>query len=857
MKNQKEESKYIKNVFAVYPIWKILQIEIILILTIGYLDWLDVPSQAIISSRFAMVGTGLVGILLFAIYKNMNLGDYKKIVAINIYDLVLVTTNLFAIGYCILGNLVMIMAFYKWVILLVIYILSCVLIVKRRNKYLNLSDKANTYQGNIIDLKILYEGELEKTDGILLLEEKDVDYDLLNRQPVINHLYNTLCNCKPQGQFVISLEGKWGVGKTTILQNVKKLIKENQEDIVIIDNFEPWMYGNEQSLVNNFFNSLLKSDNVKVNSSEIRKSISVLSRAIINSSVKSNLFEKMFLSEKTVQESKEQINEYLRLCGKKIVFVIDNLDRVEDEKVLFLFRLIGTVLNFDRVIYVVLFDPNKVEKIFNEKLNIDYRYLEKIIQMQISVPENDSATIGRVVQRCTQNLLRAYNLSDEQLEDYTEFIECLCENIKDIRDYKRIVNSIIVKSLQNHSSLSKRDLLIMEYIKMSCFPLYQIVYRNGKFFISEAKMYNQELYVSTMRKEDYERDAKKFFKQLFEKEEYCKYQTILARIFPNVKKYCESTTLYGVKTIESSEVERTRGIANAKYFSLYFSETENEFSILGDYIQKFVEKQNYNCTNTEMDFERMLQDLPASLHKELLETIQLYLSKFEQKALSVLVRALIKYYWDIDDSSCFFALNARKRSTVIVSEILQMIDEEDFILLVEDLSNDYDKLELVNSVKYWFENDSKGINQPSRHEKWNELENEMVEDILKNHINLYANQYYHHGNAWGMCRHLKEHEGVFREYIKSIGSHKNIFRILYDVMGHSFGSQHTYYFQSDTIKYFLDEQDIKLWMDKAVATTEDEIFIKQLYDKYLLEPQDPYGDSNGISCSEERKFDKL
>ena len=857
MGNQREESKYIKNVFAVYPIWKILQIEIILILTIGYLDWLDVPSQAIISSRFAMVGTGLVGILLFAVYKNMNLGDYRKIVAVNIYDLVLVTTNLFAIGYCILGNLVKIMAFYKWVVLLVIYVLSCVLIVKRRNKYLNLSDKANTYQGNIIDLKTLYEGELEKTDGILLLDEKDVDYDLLNRQPVINHLYNTLCNCKPQGQFVISLEGKWGVGKTTILQNVKKLIKENQEDIVIIDNFDPWMYGNEQSLVNNFFNSLLKSDNVKVNSSEIRKSISVLSRAIINSSVKSNLFEKTFLSEKTVQESKEQINEYLRLCGKKIVFVIDNLDRVEDEKVLFLFRLIGTVLNFDRVIYVVSFDPNKVEKIFNEKLNIDYRYLEKIIQMQISVPENDSTTIGRVVQRCTQNLLRTYNLSDEQLEDYMEFVEYLCENVKDIRDYKRIVNSIIVKSLQNHSSLSKRDLLIMEYIKMSCFPLYQIVYGNGKFFISEAKMYNQELYVSTMRKEDYERDAKEFFKQLFEKEEYCKYQTILARVFPNVKKYCKSTTLYGVKTIESSEIERTRGIANAKYFSLYFSETENEFSILGDYIQKFVEKQNYNCTNMEMDFERMLQDFPASFHKELLETIQLYLSKFERKALSVWVRTLIKYYWDIDDSSCFLTLNARKRSTVIVSEILQMIDEEDFILLVNGLSKDYDKLGLVNSVKYWFENDSKGINQLSRHEKWNELENEMVEDILKNHINLYTNQYYHPGNVWGMCRNLKEQEGVFREYIKSIGSYKNIFRILYDVMGHSFGSQHTYYFQSDTIKCFLDEQDIKLWMDKAVATTEDEIFIKRLYDKYLLEPQDPYGESNGISCSEERKFDKL
>lgn len=856
-KEKKIKNDYMKNVFTVYSIWRILQIEVILLLVIGYLDWTNVPSHILAGNCFMLIGVILVGVLLFAICKDMHLNELNKIVVINMYDLCLVITNLFALGYYVFCLLVRIMLFYKCVILLSVYIVSAILLIIRQRNYGSMSKKTELYQGNTVDLKDLYEGKIEKTDEILFLDEKEVDYDLLNRQSIINHLYNVLCTCRPQGQFVISLEGKWGVGKTTILQNVKKLIKLNQKDIVIIDDFDPWIYGNEQCLVDNFFSCLLKNDNLKINSSEIRKSISVLANAIIDSSEKLNLFEKTFLAEKSIKESKEQINEYLRLCGKKVVFFIDNLDRIDDEKVLLLFKMIGTILDFNRVIYVVSYDSDKVRKIFDENLNVDYHYLEKIIQMQINVPENDGQRITDVVQTCTKNLLQAYGIVEGELSNYEEFIDCICENVKDLREYKRIVNSIIVKVLHSNSLLAKRDLLIMEYIKIVCFELYKKIYDNGKFFISEGKMYNQELFVSTIRKDEYERDAKKFFEQLFENEEYCQYKIMLAKIFPNVKKYCDGIQLYGVKTLESTEIEKSRGIASAKYFSLYFSETENEFSLLGGYIQSFVIKQNFNSSDMENDFCKMLKDFPLYMHKEMLEAIQLYLPEFEKKTLFAFLKTLIKNYWEIDDSSYFLALNARQRCAIIIWETLQMVGNEEFLLIIKELDDAYDKLELVNQVSYWFEKDNKGMNQLGRKEVWEKLEDTLVEHVLKDEINLYDDKYYHPRNVWGMCRNLKEQESVFKDYVKSISSHKNIFRILYDVMEHSFGTQHTYYFQSDTIKNFMEEEDIKRWMNKAEATTEDECFIKQVYEKYLHGPQSCFGDEHGISVSEERKFSTL
>jgi len=42
--------------------------------------------------------------------------------------------------------------------------------------------------------------------------EREVDYDLLNRQSIINHLYNVLCTCRPQ-RIVGYIYNKWNIGQ--------------------------------------------------------------------------------------------------------------------------------------------------------------------------------------------------------------------------------------------------------------------------------------------------------------------------------------------------------------------------------------------------------------------------------------------------------------------------------------------------------------------------------------------------------------------------------------------------------------------------------------------------------------------
>ena len=735
--SKKRKKNYIKNVFSIYSVWEIIQITSVMIISIGLIDWYDIPSTRIHFNNFTIGIVILFGIFIVTTIKRLYLQEILKIVAINAIELWVCVGIIFSVGYFVFVTILNMLEIYKIYILCFMFFLSVMIFFVRKWRYEKADTKADEYKGNTIDLKELYEGKISSLDEILLLDESEVDYDLMERHSIINHLYNTLCNCKPQKRFVISLEGKWGVGKSTILRNVKRMIQEQQKDIVVIDDFDPWTYGTEESIVENFFCCLLNNNDLKINTLEMRNSVSVLSKAVIASTEKSDWFERTFLKEKTVEESKKQINEYLRLCGKKIVIFIDNLDRINDEKILFLFKLIGNVLEFDRMIFVVSFDPEVVCNILETQSNIGYNYLEKIIQMQIRVPENDKDVLANVVQVCTMNLLNRYGLDQEKIADYKAFVEDICDSIKDIREYKRVVNSIIVKVVSNTSYLSRRDLLTIEYIKMKNFTLYQTIYKNGRYFISEGKMYNVETYLTTFQKEQHEKEAKRFLEELFDKKENRRYQKMLARVFPYINRFCDKSGYTGVKTLTSEQIEKSRGIASAKYFPLYFCDTENELSILGGSVEKYIREINSNEEDVEKGIKNILNGLGSKAHREILEVLQLYIPEIDKKKLYELSITLIDCYWSIDNTSMFFMLNARRRCTVLIWEILRLVEEKEFQLILQYLSKAYDKIEMLSEVSYWFE---RNVEDKKRHEELKELIDKLVNDIITNKINLYDNQ---------------------------------------------------------------------------------------------------------------------
>ncbi len=385
------------------------------------------------------------------------------------------------------------------------------------------------------------------------------------------------------------------------------------------------------------------------------------------------------------------------------------------------------------------------------------------------------------------------------------------------------------------------------------YELYKNIYDNRQYYVSEDKIYDTDLWL--ISKEKFNKEGKEFNNQLFSDPKNYEYKEILGDLFPYISRYNNNQNIvneYG--NSEYKKVSKTRSIASAKYFDLYFSDTENEFSVLGSYIDDFIkflgEDREYSSINLEI--VHLFKDkIPLYLHRDFLEGIELYIEQLSLKSAYNLLCALFDHVYLIDNSSEFLRLNANKRCMVVIWELLQNIREDDFDVFINSLDFQYSRIEVINSITYWFVNDSERKNIIGRKEKWEDKEKTIISKIIDEDIDLYNDLYYKANNIWSLYRNLKDEEGVFKQYIKRRISRENIFRIINDIMGHSLGTRHTYYIRSSNIEIFFDEDELREYMKDIVPRSSDEEFLMKVYENYLQHPNDVNG-FKGLEFDEEK-----
>lgn len=77
------------------------------------------------------------------------------------------------------------------------------------------------------------------------------------------------------------------------------------------------------------------------------------------------------------EEIGKVINEYLEASGKKLVFIIDDIERADPDKIFLLFNLISNLFYLNHIIYVLSYDKEQLNAIF-EKRGIKAEYLNRL-----------------------------------------------------------------------------------------------------------------------------------------------------------------------------------------------------------------------------------------------------------------------------------------------------------------------------------------------------------------------------------------------------------------------------------------------------------------------------------------------
>lgn len=842
----KSVSKYFMQIHSTGRDIKIFTYSTLLLILIFCLDILNKPSELITSMPLPMICTvslGLVALLIIHAIHNHIYKNYK-IVSVNYIDSLSIISFLTSSISTLIWEITESFS-YKTIGAIILFALSAVSIITRLLVFYKADKRFNSVSSRnaVYDLKSIYDNDFSvKSGNPILISEKDVDYDLLGRKSIIDQLYMNISSYKSDTSYVIGLIGEWGSGKTTIINNLKKKLKDNTTT-VCIDDFDPWVFGTQEALLYEMFDKIMQKTGIELSFSKSEALINNLNNIMTNAAsdikIVDRLIDKILPSEKgDISYLTQEISNYLILSNKTVVFFIDNIDRAEADNIIFMFKLIGTVFNLPNIVYVMSYDKKRVDEILKDTKKINPKYTEKIIQQEIYVPKIQYNRLKEICHTCVINILKQYDIKEDELDIYSPIIDYICENVEDLRSFKRLINSVFSNVFPHTYSLDKMVLLAIEIIHFLDFDLYESILENNQYYISSDYIYNSELQIQHFDKNEFDKAAKTYFDNIFINRSSSK--AILSAIFPYVHRY---TNKYSISDGEYYEkaffLRQNAPIYSLKFFELYFTYGTNTFLEERNEVAKLVDTlvKSQNTSNIQEALNRVIYTASDDTQKERLEIFQLHLDKIPHSNRLTIIESLWEHMSDIDNVPQFFSLSARDRAIVIITMFLIEMNEEYIEQFILSISNDFSRIIYIKGIIYWL-NSSRFNVLPRIKQRFSDLYSNMCKQVIEDKINLYSNNNYRQYNITsGLFAFYKDSENkdtILQDYMESIYKDDYVYRTIADVISIGTGSDgFSYGLRDDSFNIlYLAEETIKQSIENNPPSNESEEIIKDIFEKF-------------------------
>ncbi len=437
-----------------------------------------------------------------------------------------------------------------------------------------LGKKTEQDSEKLFELKERFANQVDENGKLPLISfrenTKDID-DQLNRKDFVNDIVQALkgVHSNSDDSFAIALTGKWGSGKTTVIESVKAEMKA--EKIIIIDDISFWEYENKQALLKAIIERILQEADV----------LNIFERQIFTQLVLETIGEKLGIKLQSFLNSTWDLKKYKARIGvalvkkqQRIIVLIDDLERTNSAIAVMIFKVIATMLNIQNVVYLFCYDEEEMQGHFQSE-NINFDYVDKIINQKFTLPKISEKKMDDLTRRILKQLAEFYGREEAFEKIIDEKFE-LWLPTENIRDLKRMFNSLMPYIQKNELGLNERDRLLINYIKFKDNGLWYMLAENGNYL---ADFYDIDSRQS-IKKIDH--SVSKGFnpdkETAFEKERtawitkltstYPQYIDVLNSLFNNF----EIPDDYSIK----NESDRQINILNGRYFLNYFNEESSE-----------------------------------------------------------------------------------------------------------------------------------------------------------------------------------------------------------------------------------------------------------------------------------------
>lgn len=327
------------------------------------------------------------------------------------------------------------------------------------------------------------------------------EQDLLGRASFSKQLGKAMYEYNGKDGLVIGLFGKWGTGKTSVINMAVNEITElakNNENRPIIMKFAPWNYSDKDNLISMFFQSLKNKINVQDNEelkNKVGKALSDYAGAfdalalvpVVGSGVAA-ILKTLAQAEGTslmecadLDETKEILEKELIKAGKKIIIVIDDIDRLANSQIRDVFQLVKQVADFPNVIYLLAMDREVVRRALTDVHNIDgNEYLEKIIQVPFELPELKKSKLHNIFLNKLDQIINDFSDKVVWDTDYwsSVFRNCVEPYINTLRDVNRMINTFQFRYGMLYKEIALEDMVGMTTLEVLEPELYKWICNN-------------------------------------------------------------------------------------------------------------------------------------------------------------------------------------------------------------------------------------------------------------------------------------------------------------------------------------------------------------------------------------------
>lgn len=395
--------------------------------------------------------------------------------------------------------------------------------------------------------------------------------DRFNRNKFSNRIAETITKRNDNDGLVIGLYGIWGEGKSSVLNMIEEELNTN--DNVLIVKFNPWRFKDEDALILNFLKNISEVLNRELNT-KTEKFVDFLKKygsvtSIFNFDL-SKLGENF--SDTQLEDLKNRVNDFLKESDKKIVVIIDDIDRLDKQELFSLFKLIKLTGDFSKTYYILSFDDEMVASAIGERFaegnrNSGHNFLEKIIQVPLRIPQALSKDLLNYTFELLNNILNENKIdlgtNEEQNVGYLISQNILLK-IKTPRLAIRFSNSLsfLIPLLKGEVNIS--DLILFEGVKIFYPKHYEFIKNSPEYFIES---YNDRF--SNNKDNSKVDEFKSKIEELnnnLSKNEKQAILNLLKKLFPYVK---EATENYSFNYTNQDWTKEKR-IVSSKYFNRYF-----------------------------------------------------------------------------------------------------------------------------------------------------------------------------------------------------------------------------------------------------------------------------------------------